>query len=220
LDHNAQVTCALCGGRKARRSCPAAGAEICTLCCGTKRLAELRCPSQCPYLASAREHPPARALRQQQRDVERLLRFLRDFSERQSEVFFLVNSFIANYEPPELEGIADEHVAEAAVALAFALETSVRGVIYQPRPASLAAERLISGLKPLLSKAGGAKGGSAFERDAAVVLRRVHESVQSMQSEEPGQRRAYLELLERILRSGSRAKPIGAPEEPQRLIVP
>ena len=67
-------------------------------------------------------------------------------------------------------------MAEAAAALAATFETAARGVIYEHRPASLPAERLATALKPVLAEAG--KGSaSAFERDAAVVLRRLEEAV-------------------------------------------
>ena len=40
------------------------------MCCGTKRLAEIRCPSDCTYLVSAREHPAAVVRRQQETGVD------------------------------------------------------------------------------------------------------------------------------------------------------
>ena len=139
--------CPLCGQRKARRDCPALGYQICAVCCGTKRLTEIHCPSDCPYLASAREHPPAVAVRQQQRDVESLVEVVRDFNERQSQLFLMIATFLIRYEPPELQALLDDDVAEAADALAATFETASRGVIYEHRPASLPAERLAAALK-------------------------------------------------------------------------
>ena len=65
------MLCPSCNRRKARRECPALGRAICPICCGTKRLVEIQCPSNCAYLASAREHPAAVVRRQQERDVAR-----------------------------------------------------------------------------------------------------------------------------------------------------
>ena len=48
------MLCPLCGKRNARRACPALGHLICAVCCGTKRLTEIACPSDCGYLATAR----------------------------------------------------------------------------------------------------------------------------------------------------------------------
>ena len=218
------VVCPLCGIRRARRGCPALGRQICAVCCGTKRLVEIQCPADCPWLASAREHPPAAAVRQQQRDVASFVQFVRDFSERQSQLFFLISTFVLGYEPPEFHPLIDDDVAEGVAALASTFETASRGLIYDHRPASLPAERMIGALKPMLLDAGRG-AGSAFERDAAVVLRRVEESVRRLRGEEPDNPRAFLELLRRVIREPKRpdgsADRAAAPEPaPQRLILP
>src|SRR5207247_6809666 len=45
------VLCPLCGTRRARRGCPALSQQICAICCGTKRLVQIQCPSDCTWLA-------------------------------------------------------------------------------------------------------------------------------------------------------------------------
>jgi hypothetical protein len=214
------VVCPLCGRRKARRACPALNKQICAVCCGTKRLVQIQCPTDCVYLTTAREHPPAAQVRQQQRDLGLLVQFMRDFNERQSQLFFLVNSVLAAYQPPELQPLIDDDVAESAAALAATLETSARGVIYEHRPASLPAERLMTTLKPLLAEAG-KNGGTAFERDAAVVLRRIEEAAREIRVSETGNRRAFLDLIGRVIRKSASGTetPQTEPEAP-RLIVP
>jgi hypothetical protein len=213
--------CPLCRSRKARRRCPALNQQICAVCCGTKRLVEIACPSDCVWLASAREHPPAVAVRQQRRDLGLLVQFMHDFNERQSQLFFLINTFLNEYRPPELQAIVDDDVREATEALASTYETASRGVIYEHRPASLPAERLLAELKPLVAEAG--KGlGSAFEREAAIVLRRVREAAAAVQQSDADNRRAFLDFLRRVLR---RAEPpaSAAPDSaarPSSLIVP
>src|SRR5436309_1433577 len=107
------------------------GQQICAVCCGTKRLVQIRCPSDCAWLASAREHPPAAVVRRQQQDVGVLLQSMRDFSQRQSQLFFLVNSFVLGYTPADFQTLVDDDVAEAAEALAATYETAARGVIYE-----------------------------------------------------------------------------------------
>ena len=134
------MLCPLCGTRRARRGCPALGHQICAVCCGTKRLVQIACPSDCAWLASAREHPPAVVVRQQQHDVGVLLQVMRDFNERQSQLFLLISTFLVRYEAPELQPLIDDDVAEAMAALAATFETSARGVIYEHRPASLPAD--------------------------------------------------------------------------------
>jgi hypothetical protein len=221
------VVCPLCGTRRARRGCPALGQQICAVCCGTKRLVQIQCPSDCAWLASAREHPPAVTVRQQQRDVGLLVQFMRDFSQRQSQLFLLINTFLVRYEPADLLALIDADVAEATTALASTFETAARGVIYEHRPASLPAERLTSALKSVLAEAGHG-GGSAFERDVTVVLRRVSEAVSDARALEQNNRRAFLDLLGRVITktagpggSGQDgADPEGGRPEASRLIVP
>jgi len=215
------VICPLCGTRRARRGCPALGKQICAVCCGTKRLIEIQCPSDCTWLASAREHPPAIAVRQQQRDMGLLLQFVRDFSRRQSQLFLLVTTFIIRYEAPELQRPADEDVAEAMGALASTFETSSRGVIYEHRPASLTASHLMNALKPVLLEAGKG-GGTPFERDAVLVLRRVAESVATVRASEPGNARAFLDLLGRVMQATAGDEQAAEPpaQDQPRLIVP
>ncbi len=214
------MTCPLCGQRKAKRHCPGLNRQLCAVCCGTKRGVEIQCPSDCVYLTSAREHPPAATVRQQQRDLATILRFVRDLNERQSQLFFVVTSFLRRYRPAELQSLLDDDVADAAAALAATLETSARGVIYEHHASSLPAERLAASLKPILDEAG-QDGGSPFERDAAVVLRRVEEAARAVRAAD-GVPTAFLDLLGRVIRRPEEEPPAdgGAPAEPPRLIVP
>lgn len=217
----ASVICPLCGERRARRACPALGKQICPVCCGTKRLVQIQCPSDCAYLATAREHPPAATVRQHQRDVGLVVQFMRDLNQRQSQLFFLVNTFLQQYTPPEVQPLIDDDVAEAAAALAATFETALRGVIYEHRPASLPADRLATALKPVLLDAG-ENGGSAFERDAAVVLRRIEEAARQVRSADPSNRRAFFDLLARVVRptDDRRAPSDASPPTPSRILIP
>jgi hypothetical protein len=213
------VTCPLCGQRKARRGCPALGKQICAVCCGTKRLIEIACPGDCPYLAVAREHPPAAALRQQQHDVALLVRFVRDLNERQSELLFLIVTFLVHYEAPELQPLIDEDVTQAVAALAATFETASRGVIYEHRAGSPAAERLVNGLRPLLNKAG-QSGGTAFQRDAGVVLRRIETAAGEAKEEHDGHRRAFLDMVGRFMQTHDSETAESKPDEAPRVIIP
>jgi hypothetical protein len=218
------VVCPRCGQRSARRSCPALGQQICASCCGTKRLVEIKCPSDCGYLVSAHHHPPAVALRRQHDDVLSVVNAVRDLNQRQSQVFLAVNSFLIRYQPPEFQSLLDEDVAEAAKALAATLETASRGVIYEHRPDSRTADGIIAGLKPLLAEAG--KGaGSAFDSDAAVVLRRIEQLARDRGSRDPANRRGYLDLMARVVHASApqetgqeQSRTLGTAEP--RLIVP
>jgi hypothetical protein len=210
------VICPLCRQRKARRACPALNEQICAICCGTKRLVEIRCPTSCPYLATAREHPPAAVVRQQRQELSLLVESLRDLNARQSELFFLTATLIARYRSSELESIVDDDVVQASASLAATFETAARGVIYEHRTASVPASRLATALRAGLTEAA-AGAGSAFERDAAVILRRIEQAARRMIEGGLSNSRAFIGLLERAVQ-----RPDAAPEsdtEP-RLIVP
>jgi hypothetical protein len=162
------------------------------------------------------------AVRRQQRDVGVFLDLMRDFNERQSQLFLLISTFLVRYEPPELQSLVDDDVAEAMAALAATFETSARGVIYEHRPASLPAERLVAGLKPLLIEAGQG-GGTPFERDAAAVLRRAEAAVRDLRAPDQEDRRAFLDLLGRLVRKTdeeSAAKAGGPDPRRSPLIIP
>ena len=143
---------------------------------------------------------------------------MRDFNDRQSQIFFLLASFLIAYEPPDLHTMIDHDVAEAAAALAATFETAARGVIYEHRPASLPAERLVTALKAVLAEAGQG-ASSSFDRDAAVVLRRVEEAIGEMRTVDPANQRAFLDLLARVIPNRDEADTKGG-AEPSRLIVP
>jgi hypothetical protein len=214
------VLCPLCGQRKARRACPALSQQICAVCCGSKRLVQIQCPSDCPYLSVARDHPPAVVLRQQQHDFGLLVRIARDFNDRQSRLFVIVTTFLNGYPVQDLQPLIDDDVAETAAALAATFETASRGVLYEHRPASLPAERLASALKPVLVEAGKG-GGTPFERDAAFVLRRIEEAVAEMRAVHPDNRRAFLDLVLRTMKKPAATSDEEGPAPPaSRLIVP
>jgi hypothetical protein len=55
------MSCPICEKRKVKRFCPAKGEKICAVCCGEEREVTIDCPTDCPFLISARkyedEHP-------------------------------------------------------------------------------------------------------------------------------------------------------------------
>ncbi len=54
------MACPICEKRKAKRFCPAKGATICAVCCGTEREVTIDCPSDCPYLVASRTYEQER----------------------------------------------------------------------------------------------------------------------------------------------------------------
>jgi hypothetical protein len=194
------MTCPLCRQRKAKRSCPAVGQEICPVCCGTKRLVEIACPTTCVYLESAHRHPAAAVKRQQEADLTVLMGALGRVSEQQLQLFFLIQSFVSRFgaKADGLGRLVDADVAEAAGAIATSFETASRGVLYEQTADSPNGEALRRELKEFLTQVGRG-AGTRFERLAAEVLRGIERGAKH---EAPGVGSGavdYLSLVARIL---------------------
>ena len=173
------MLCPLCNHRKAKRACPALNRQICAVCCGTKRLVEINCPSDCGYLSSARSHPPAVVQRQQEMDRAMLLPLLQGLSERQARLFLMLAALMSKHQSEGLQKLVDDDIAQATGALASTLETAGRGIVYEHRPASVAASRLMTELKTMVDEVV-KNAGSALERDAAIALRRIEHAAKMM----------------------------------------
>ena len=202
-------SCPACGQRKARRACPALGQTICTVCCATKRLTEIACPSHCTFLASAREHPAAIVRKQQEQDVGLLLPAIRHLTERQHQLFFVFNTAITRHAPDGFARLSDSDVAEAADAVAATLETAARGVIYEQLPSSLVAQRLARDIQTVLSQIR-EQGATVYDREAAIALRAIAYAAREVGSVGAG----YLGLIGRLLQMNRAAARPGGPGAP------
>ncbi len=132
-----------------------------------------------------------------------LVHLMRDFNDRQSQLFLALSTFLAGYRPDDLNAVVDEDLADAAAALAATFETASRGVIYDHRPASLPAGRLSAGLRAAILEVGPTHGGTPFERDTSTVLRKIEGTVRdlgSLSREGGSGNRPFLDLLERVTR--------------------
>lgn len=209
------MTCPLCRVRKAKRICPGVGQQICTVCCGTKRLVEIACPPTCIYLTTGQRHPAAMVRRQQEQDLTVLLTALGRLSEPQLQIFFVLHAFISRFTPDGLP-LVDADVADAAGALATSFETASRGVLYEGQASSPAGEALRRELKTYLAKLAGEGGGARLEREVAVVLRGIERGARH---EAPGIGDGpvdYLTLVSRILQE----RPPNAAQANSRIILP
>ena len=221
--------CPLCGTRKPKRFCPARDRHICAVCCGTKRVTEINCPSTCGYLSSARAHPPAVVQRRQERDLRFLLPLLSELSEPQYRLLLFFQGITLEHSASALPPLLDSDVAEAASTVAATLETAGKGIIYKHQATSLPAQRLAGAIEEALRRLSAEAGArqQALERDATVALRQL-----SRAATEAGRALAgdeapvYLKLLGRIManpeaRSSLRESAEPAPEgTPPRLVIP
>lgn len=208
--------CPLCGARRAKRYCPALGREICSVCCGTKRLVEIHCTPDCIYLASARAHPAAAVQRQQERDIRFLMAAADGLSQVQARLFVLLQSVVRQHRATAIPSINDEDAAQAASALAATLETADRGIIYDHHPSSLQAQRLTTDLKAALDELR-KQAPPSIDRDAAAALRRIERAARDARAELDPADTAYLDLVDRITRDRddrSQGEAAGAEERP------
>ena len=196
------MVCPLCGKRKARRPCPAVGNEICPVCCGTKRLVELACPPDCPYLAAAEAHPPASVRKRRERDVAFAAPMVHRLSEAGYRLLLAFQETISRYRPSTLPPLTDQDVAEAAGALAATLETAGKGIIFEHQARSIPAQRLVSELRATFA-ALARTPSSTLERDAATALRRIEDATKRASRVLEGGEVAYLEFLGRLPKAGT-----------------
>ncbi len=220
------MLCPVCNQRKAKRACPALGQQICAVCCGTKRLVEIKCPADCGYLSSSRHHPPAVVQRQQEMDRAMVLPLLEGLSERQARLFLMLAALTSRHQPETLQTLVDDDIAQAAGALAATLETADRGIVYEHRPSSAAASRLMGELKGMVDEVV-KNAGSALERDAGIALRRIEQGAKAMSayvSRSGGTARhsELQQLFARVLTPppGTDTTPAEAPAPASSIILP
>jgi hypothetical protein len=219
-----QQKCPSCRERKPKRSCPALGAIICTVCCATKRQVEIRCPPDCVYLSSARAHPPAVVQRRQERDVSFILPLVSELTDTQYRLVLLFQSATVKHAEGALPTLRDEDVAEAAGAAAATLETARKGIIYEHQAVSVPAQRLTLELGKVVADLSAQAGSqqARLERDAAVALRRLEQGARTAASALDGDAPPiYLNLLTRMLKDPGGSPGAEAPPAAEGgLIIP
>jgi hypothetical protein len=183
------------------------------VCCGSKRLIEIRCPDDCAYLASARRHPPAMAQRQHELDVALMLPAMAGFTDRQSRFFFLFQSLLVRHREDPLRPLLDADIAEAAAGAAGTLETAARGVIYQQRPASLTAQEVAAAFQQAFDEVAEQTQGprTPLERDAARALRGIEEAARRVGPLVGDPRTGLLALVRRLMGRPGTAASEGEP---------
>lgn len=193
------AVCALCGGGKAKRHCPALDRVICPTCCGTKRLVEIRCPSTCGWLRSARVHPHAAQQRQQDQDAALVVPLIRGLDDGGYAVLMAclpaAVAFRNEAQPPPL----DTDLQAAAGALAATAETAIRGVLYEHQAETPVAARLARAMSQPLADAAAA-GIPRLDHSTAAAMRRVEAAVQEFRRVGHAAPDAYLSFLARVLK--------------------
>lgn len=143
-----------------------------------------------------------------------LMATLGSISERQLQLFFILQTMLLRHKPSGLTSLADQDVATAVGALATTLETASKGVIYDESTSSPVAEGLRRELRPIIDEIT-KSGGSRAERDVAQLLRGIERGAKHEGAPVGDSPTSYLELLARVLRH----MPPAAPPPSSPLIV-
>ena len=210
------MTCPLCQKRPAKRFCPALGQQICTVCCGTKRLVEIKCTEDCRYLEAGQRHPAAVVKRQIDRDVTVLMASVGRLTEQQLQLFFLLQSMVLSYKPEGLARLTDDDVALASGALAGSFESASKGVIFEEATASVVAEDLRRAMRAVLEEIT-KNSGSRAEREVAIVLRAMERGARHEGGHIPKGETSYLELVGRVFQQRPQAE---KPPEKPLIVMP
>ena len=123
---------------------------------------------------------------------------IRELTERQHQLFFLLHTAIARHTPEGFGRLNDDDVAAAAAALASTFETAARGVIYEHAPESPVAARLAADLRTMLEEVR-KQGAKVYDHETAVVLRAIEHGAREARKALGGDGDAYLLLMGRLL---------------------
>ena len=165
------MPCPLCQLASRQAPLPGAGTErSAPSAAATKRLVEIRCPSDCGYLASSRQHPAAVTRRQHEQDVLLLTPAIAELTDRQSRFFFLFQSIVARQPSRSAEAARRQRRRGGRVEpRRDRSRRASRGVIYEQRPQSLPAQDLAAAFRKAFEEVTAQLQGprTPLERDAA-----------------------------------------------------
>jgi len=210
------MKCPLCAARKGKRSCPGKDSLICAQCCGTKRILEIDCPQDCPYLKTGRGHDAAlehaRHLLRHPDRQQRWARVLRDFL----PVVTRLEAVLAEARRSSRE-LSDREAADALDLLISSYQTELKGILYQRTSENLKVDSLRSRLR----EESEAMRAPASAETQAVRLSDLVESLEFIRDmlashmNSRDARTSYVDFLARIM---PRAKDLTPSSRP--LIIP
>jgi hypothetical protein len=210
------MKCPLCESRKAKRFCPAKGAQICPVCCGSKREVEIDCPSECVYLHAGREYESSKLARTAPppRRTARLWEpsFLREYYPLMMGLSQVIS--VARRSAPKLN---DSDVQATFESLLQTFNTLDKGIYYDFAPKHLIQRELYLALKQFLQAPAEPRLVSQSHPTTAQILD-VLQFMKELSAEITLPRpksRAFLDHLEDIARDFAQSQP----QEP-KLIVP
>jgi hypothetical protein len=134
------MACKICETRRARRSCPGVGGDICAVCCGVGREETIRCPLDCEHLRHAREHEKKAELKPEQIpnvDIPSTDEFLHENAPLLGAAMRALMQ--AGLGTP---GAVDRDVREALDSTIRTYRTRQSGLYYESRPNNMVAAKI------------------------------------------------------------------------------
>lgn len=207
--------CPLCEKRRAKRFCPAQGASICPLCCGTYREVTLDCPLECPHLRASREHGAhGAAAAPESPPVTPELSISASWLNEHEEVIEYLSMAAGEYWIREPR-LADPDLLESLRHLAATLAAERAGVVFESRPTGALREGLYRHLRQALaSYRPRTRGlGPAFSprpRDWELAVVYLARSVRALANGRPRSRQCWEWLAPQVLEARRRGALSGA----------
>ena len=124
--------CPLCSERAGKRYCPAKDAQICAVCCGTKREVGIDCPSSCSYLKASRSYEAEKRVPDPEL-ASRVRRFDDSFVRRYNQTLDALSRAVAE-ERLTSPWLVDNDVIEVYKALTATMKTLSSGIYYESLP--------------------------------------------------------------------------------------
>jgi hypothetical protein len=145
------VSCPICEKRKAARFCPAKGAKICAVCCGTEREVTIDCPPDCTYLLAAHRYEDAHQ-RSLPADTPLLNEKIpQDIVYTHQQLMAALAFSIAKFCAVQPAAV-DADVLAAIQALAQTYKTLSSGIIYEKPPDAPLPRELYAALIAIISE--------------------------------------------------------------------
>jgi hypothetical protein len=125
------VSCKICGKKRAKRHCPGVDGDICPACCGAERENSIDCPLDCTYLQEARLHdrPPAISAEDYPNQD---IKLSEDFIRQQEHLVLWLGLSLSRV--MEARKAVDGDAREGLEALIKTYRTRESGLIYETRP--------------------------------------------------------------------------------------
>jgi hypothetical protein len=179
------MKCVLCEQRKAKRFCPAKNAQICGLCCGTKRVLEIDCPESCEYLKAGRKREiEDYQERIQKMDLSNREKYQRVITKYQDVIAHL--EYAISKDRLMSRDLKDKDVARAVDVLLDTYRTEDKGILYEKTSGDIRIEPLRQELRKIVESyrnpEGKEKQGFVDPQNTRLQLRSAIECLEFIQT--------------------------------------